>query len=533
MKPDYENLLEYFPFDEFRGNQYQILLHLQEYLLDPDVDFIVCQAATGIGKSALALALARAAKQAYIATANKALQDQYVRDFEHLLVNLKGRANYRCNTYKPPVGQKPFNCGNSPCRKTKASRAACGQASACEYHAQRLRASKASVTSFNFAAALPFLNYQSALFKPRNLLVCDEAHSVWQWLTDFVAVTLNSKVLKELGILDAIPDYYEVGMYVGLIEKLQSAVKFQLELDDESSNSDGSRVEKLENLKNKLDLFDVITAGKTELDNFVIDKTWDISNPHVVKSVSFKPIVVSDLLQEYFYNHGKKTVLLSAVILDFDTYLDVMGIDPKRVKILNLDSPFPAANRPIITHQAVGRLSRKSMPENLPKLINKTEEILEHHDKHKGIIHGVSWKLCRDVYNGLSYKTKAKVLLAPTPGEQKDILQEHQKTPDPTVLLSPSMTEGVDLKDDLSRVQIILKVPYPYLGDPVVEQRMKLYENFYYWQTAQALIQMYGRSIRSETDWCFTYVLDGNFKTFVDFHGWLLPRSFHEALVHG
>ena len=57
-KTDYGNLLNYFPFDEFRGDQERILIQMREWLLDPNVDVIVCQAATGIGKSALAMALA-------------------------------------------------------------------------------------------------------------------------------------------------------------------------------------------------------------------------------------------------------------------------------------------------------------------------------------------------------------------------------------------------------------------------------------------------------------------------------------------
>ena len=46
-KPDYGNLLEYFPFDEFRGDQKRILEQMRDWLLDPTVDVIICQAATG------------------------------------------------------------------------------------------------------------------------------------------------------------------------------------------------------------------------------------------------------------------------------------------------------------------------------------------------------------------------------------------------------------------------------------------------------------------------------------------------------
>ena len=45
-------------------------------------------------------------------------------------------------------------------------------------------------------------------------------------------------------------------------------------------------------------------------------------------------------------------------------------------------------------------------------------------------------------------------------------LDDHRASSRPTVLLSPSLREGVDLPDDFLRFQIITKVPYPDLGDP-------------------------------------------------------------------
>jgi len=530
-KTDYGNLLNYFPFDEFRGDQKAILVQLQEWLQDPTVDVIICQAATGIGKSALALCLAQAARSSYIATANKALQDQYVSDFSDLLVNLKGRANYQCSRFTAPEGRLPYNCGDSPCRESLESRSECAAFSSCQYHKVRSAASKAPVTSFNFASALPFLNYLSEMFPPRNLLVCDEAHSVWQWLTNFVGIDLSAKVLRDLDIMQLIPNYAEIDLYVGLIEQVQKAIEFQLGLDIIGDIEAGKRVEQLETLKNKLAMFDVVTANKTKLDNFVIDKKYDFKNPTLIQSISFKPVDVSGLLKDYFFRHADKTVLLSAVILDFDTYIKVMGIDPNRVKVMSLDSPFPVANRPIYTYEAVGRLSKKNLAKYMPDLCYKVVKLLNIYRGVKGIIHGVSWDLCRKVYEGVNDEARSRILLAARPEEQRALLEEHKMSKDPTILLSPSMSEGVDLKDDLSRLQIILKTPYPYLGDPVVVQRMKLYENFYAMQTAQALIQMYGRSIRSEEDWCDTYVLDGNFLNFVGFNGWLMPPSFHKALV--
>jgi Rad3-related DNA helicase len=100
----------------------------------------------------------------------------------------------------------------------------------------------------------------------------------------------------------------------------------------------------------------------------------------------------------------------------------------------------------------------------------------------------------------------------------------------PTVLISPSLHLGLDLKDDLSRFQIITKIPYPNKNDRWIDARRKMDEDWYYWQTALKLIQGYGRSIRSKDDWAKTYVLDSAFRYFVRKNRNILPNWFIKAI---
>ena len=74
---------------------------------------------------------------------------------------------------------------------------------------------------------------------------------------------------------------------------------------------------------------------------------------------------------------------------------------------------------------------------------------------------------------------------------------------------------GLDLKDDLCRFQIIIKVPYPYLGDRWINEKRRINGQWYIWQTALRLVQGYGKSIRSKADYAVTYVLDSGFEKFV------------------
>jgi Rad3-related DNA helicase len=109
----------------------------------------------------------------------------------------------------------------------------------------------------------------------------------------------------------------------------------------------------------------------------------------------------------------------------------------------------------------------------------------------------------------------------------------------PTVLVSPSLREGVDLPDDFLRFQILTKLPYPDLGDPWTAARRARDPRWYAVETAKALIQAYGRSCRHREDQGVTYVLDAQFARFLQRYRVLLPEWLLEAAepalraVHG
>jgi len=101
----------------------------------------------------------------------------------------------------------------------------------------------------------------------------------------------------------------------------------------------------------------------------------------------------------------------------------------------------------------------------------------------------------------------------------------------PTVLLSPSMTEGVDLKGDASRFQVICKIPYPSLGDKIVRKRMNKWKWWYPLQTSKTIIQAIGRSVRSSDDFAVTYILDSDWERFFSRNENMFPQSFKDSIV--
>ena len=223
---------------------------------------------------------------------------------------------------------------------------------------------------------------------------------------------------------------------------------------------------------------------------------------------------------------------MSATILNHNALCRNVGLNPNEVKFIQVPSDFALEHRPIIPLN-VAYLNYNNLQSNEAKLsIAKTvDNLMSLHRNDKGIIHTTSYEQLNFIKENIS-NTNARRLLVTDPEIQRDkVIFEHTKsTGKPTVLISPSLHTGLDLKDELSRFQIITKVPYPNKNDRWTNAKREVDSDWYYWQTALKLIQAYGRSVRSKDDWARTYILDSAFGYFVKKNKDMLPTWFIQAI---
>ena len=92
--------------------------------------------------------------------------------------------------------------------------------------------------------------------------------------------------------------------------------------------------------------------------------------------------------------------------------------------------------------------------------------------------------------------------------------------------MGPSLLEGLDLKDDWSRFQVFAKVPYLSLGDRFVKAKLGINPSWYRWKAIINILQGTGRSVRSETDWAVTYILDGSLSDLIHNNRHAFPKEF-------
>ena len=216
---------------------------------------------------------------------------------------------------------------------------------------------------------------------------------------------------------------------------------------------------------------------------------------------------------------------MSATILNKDAFCESLGIDINDCAFISIDSPFPDKNKPII-FAPIGSMAQAKIDNSLPRLKEAVKAIMKNHSKEKGIIHCHTYKIA----NYLKRNIRSKRILIHNAENRDKILWQHINSSEPTVLLSPSMSEGVDLKDDAGRFQVICKIPYPYLGDKLVRKRMHKWKWWYPLQTAMTVVQAYGRSVRSMDDWAVTYILDADWERFYNRNRSMLPDGFKRCL---
>ena len=499
-------------FTAYREGQFEISAKIAAsekycYMLD---------APTGAGKSLIAATVQRLMDKniLYICT-TKQLQDQLLHDFPYART-LKGRNNYVClkfrNMYPRITAEECTHTEDNPCEFH----------GPCPYRIAKAEAQQAPIAVLNTAYFLSEANFVGT-FSEQAMIVIDEADTLEEQLMSFVNVTITQKQLNDLKLEQ--PKYktkFEswvewANEAVGVLKPRLASIQRELEGAWTTTDFDLMREEKkLSRLLSKLQFFVK-----------EVDKNW-VWFPQE-QQWSFKPVWVSKYAEGVFWKHTQKALMMSATILDYMQVSRNVGLDVMKVTYKALPSPFPKENRPIYLDY-VGPVTAKTMQEVLPNLVVKCRQILEKHADEKILIHCVTYKI-RDYL--AQYLDKSRVM---THGsfDREAVLEAYKNSVGPKVLLSPSMDRGVDLPDDQCRVIIIVKVPYPDLGDPQISKRVHASKDGNEWYAHKSIgkiIQMAGRGVRSKEDYALTYVLDSQFGRLFSEHRKMFPEWFREAIL--
>ena len=527
-----------FPHDEIRPQQKLAMDFLKNTLLKDKKKFCIIEAGTGVGKSALGIycanLLAHLATDkdqgSYFLTTQKLLQDQYSKDYSNQnLLSLKSSSNYSCKYYKGNSCGESLRLLKTADKKSKFFKCC---AINCSYKKEKENFINGKKGITNFSYFLAETVYAGKL-KPRSLLVIDEAHNTADELSKFIEVTISERFCRSQKI-DFPESFTQYQAFNWVKEKYYPHIKSRLKHMEGFLEQHVGLKEKIKELQSVSKNFDLLDKHVCKVKRFIdrYDKdNWVFnmieSQGRSMRKIEFKPIDVSKYAHEYLFDRADHVLFMSATVLDKEGFCQLLGIDKNNCGYLSLPSPFPVENKPIIT-AGIGKMSAQYIDKTLPNLAKAVESIMEEHKDDKGIIHCHSYKIASFLRKNVR-KGKSR-LIYHTSEDREEALEAHKNSNKPTILLSPSMTEGVDLKGDYSRFQIICKIPYPYLGDKLIRKKMNKWKWWYPLQTAKTIIQSIGRSVRSKSDYATTYILDEDWNRFYRMNNHLFPEDFHEAI---
>ncbi|WP_296864654.1 helicase C-terminal domain-containing protein [uncultured Methanobrevibacter sp.] len=256
---------------------------------------------------------------------------------------------------------------------------------------------------------------------------------------------------------------------------------------------------------------DFLTAVSEAGSNYLI-KQVEYNNEQI-PTVSFNCVKEDYMVSHYLLKHTPHRVMMSATVggkIAFEENIGIKYTSTKVSKMSRVPSTFDFSKSPIkvFTKYKMTYEKKDYSFEQLKPLIYK---LINKFEGKKGLIQTGSYKNAKELYYTSPPEIKKRLLIYNDSKEKNIMLKKHKASKD-TIIIGPSLAEGIDLPDDLCRFIIILKVPYPTLTSKLVKAKMKLFPNWYASTTSNIIIQGIGRGNRNKTDYCQTFILDGCFK---------------------
>ena len=326
-------------------------------------------------------------------------------------------------------------------------------------------------------------------------------------------------------LLDNIKDYNQFiskfdSIVDNILEKLSNAVNDK----NYMSPQEYEVYEKCEWFKRNSQMIQTFLSVVVGEDN----KEYVVASPNEIKQEIFVPktgkmekkkirtidlqCAKEDFIAKNFLFLGPKNVIMtSATIGNMDSFSQNLGITDSLKD--NLPCLFDFTNSPIYVLSR-WKMSQKFKDESFPYIQKATYELCTRYKNKKGIIQTWTYDLAKKIYDEAPDDLKERMLLYNDAKEKRDLIEYHKTTDIPTILVGPTLNEGIDLPGDECRFIIMIKMPFPYLGSKLVQRKKDLYEGWYQNETLRTIIQSIGRGVRYNGDWCQTYFLDGSFSFF-------------------
>jgi Rad3-related DNA helicase len=477
------------PDFEFRSNQLETVKAICEAYFDDPNSTVILDAPTGTGKSIIAMwcayVLKEMGKKGYLVTSDLTLQEQYEKDIKHFNLNwasIKGVDNYECivNGLTFSLGECKFKGMNYE----QAEKLSCFNS--CGYLQNRKKAINLPISLLNYSYWLIQRNYvedkmigesRPIPFDKRDFTFFDEAHKV----DDIIQGHFSPRIQED--IIDKILEVNRFASRQGISENVWTKNKISNMVMDMLNGDRVTAFEALVDFERVLFLFGKMRqagnmAVKRRYANDAIPKDWqkafgtfdhlkdvhcktedyiDLINEVGIdkivldqkeREVTFKCVEEALMIDKFLQKKAGFKVFMSATIGDVRSFAKHMKIDG--AKVIRLDNQFDFERSPIVFINR-HKLSFKERENNLPKVIEIVDKILDKHKGQSGIIHTGSYAFT-DYITSKSKHRFGRFITYDYAKERMGAIElfKGAMADKNKVLIGPSLLEGLDFKDDVS-----------------------------------------------------------------------------------
>lgn len=546
----------------FRPNQKEAIVNTIYNWLTGNTTDVILQGPTGSGKSAIGMLVAAVlsedyGKTGYIVISDLSLIQQYERDCDKFFKDyavLKGQQTYMCS-------QNCLTFNNGTCKLSGCKTYGdiytkfpdCSDT--CSYLVERRKAIKSPVVVCTYSFWLiqqnvvkPKVDGQ-APFDTRDFVICDEAHKLVSIVqSHFSPVLTDGDTGKFRSVIEAVDNgdisavdgltairdrikYCEDNnVILGLLKDYIKSLEIVVDDADVVKRDIGEKLEKGEKIS-KTDRVLVHNADFVEdhYDNFVeyvkiIEKSGVdamVKNPNADK-ILFNCIDESYLMGKYFHSNCGYKMYMSATIGDPQAYAN--DISAGGFVSIDIPSTFDFTQSPIFYVNNY-KLSYNDKKYTFPKIVDMIISVINMYAGKRGIVQTGSYEFAKQLIEFVPDDIRRRMIIYDGSKEKDDAISLFKLKED-GILVGPTLVEGLSFDDDLCRFQIVMKVPYPSLADKFVKAKQALKPEWYSNTTAISILQGVGRGIRSEKDWCVTFILDGCFTYLMQKSYNMFPKEF-------
>jgi Rad3-related DNA helicase len=536
-----------------RGNQLAQINEIITSYLDEGYKKIILNASTGAGKSIIGAVVAEVmhqldpltwindnnetikAKASFILMQNNVLTHQYYDTFKdnNNFLMIKGASNYPCHLLSTSAEPKTAE----ECVETKLRHIDEPELNAlilefcetCEFKILKSKKHRINhlITNYSYYFIDRLFGKKTP---PRTITIWDEAHTINDVFAEHCAIlitvkrldTIAEELTNHLNVTDIklfntikklkdqiIKSEITELNYIAYLDEIFDLYKLIQKLaDDFAKNLNVSKELALYTRITKLSKkYADMKCKISDLFSYEYEHIFEYSKEK--QEISVKPIFVSRMFEQLI-NSPYQLFMSATVSKKLLTH--TLGLNPSETKFIKLDPTFPIENKKIIFYGLEKLNYEKMKNPNTIKMLGEacfklTEDHL--HLGEKGIIMTPSFDVTEQICKNLKNST-GKIFEHRRGEKLAEVVRNFKSYKGASILVSPSLAEGISLDGDLSRFQILVKTPYPSLGDKRTKFICDNHKDLYSLATILKIVQFCGRSVRSEEDYATTYFLDQN-----------------------